>query len=108
MNRSINGSRPKTLPASLLSQDITAGFTKLDRSVKPVDSFTGGTHAALKRLSEFIRTRSGRLRRNRNHPETAGTSRLSPYLHFGNIGPLTIALAVEKAAKSGKISPEHK
>ncbi len=41
---------------------------------------------------------------NRNHPEIAGTSRLSPYLHFGNIGPLTIALAVEKAEKSGKIS----
>ncbi len=35
-----------------------------------------------------------------------GTSRLSPYLHFGNIGPLTIALAVEKAAKSDKISSE--
>ena len=41
---------------------------------------------------------------NRNHPEIAGTSRLSPYLHFGNIGPLTIALAVEKAG--GKDSPE--
>ncbi len=42
----------------------------------------------------------------RNHPEIAGTSRLSPYLHFGNIGPLTIALAVEKAVKSGKIPPK--
>jgi deoxyribodipyrimidine photo-lyase len=31
-----------------------------------------------------------------------GTSRLSPYLHFGNIGPLTIALAVEEAVKQGK------
>jgi deoxyribodipyrimidine photo-lyase len=29
---------------------------------------------------------------------------LSPYLHFGNIGPLTIALAVEKAVKDGNAS----
>ena len=36
-----------------LKKDITAGFDKLDRSVVPVDSFTGGTKAALKRLSEF-------------------------------------------------------
>jgi deoxyribodipyrimidine photo-lyase len=31
-----------------------------------------------------------------------GTSRLSPYLHFGNIGPLTIALAVKQAVLEGK------
>jgi deoxyribodipyrimidine photo-lyase len=31
-----------------------------------------------------------------------GTSRLSPYLHFGNIGPVTIALAVKKAVAEGK------
>ena len=39
----------------------------------------------------------------RNHPEVDGTSRLSPYLHFGHIGPITIALAVEKAFKEGKV-----
>ncbi len=39
---------------------------------------------------------------NRNHPERKGTSRLSPYLHFGNIGPLTIALAVEKAVSKAR------
>ena len=31
----------------------------------------------------------------RNHPEEHGTSQLSPYLHFGHIGPLTIARAVQ-------------
>src|SRR5271165_2617105 len=30
-------------------------------------------------------------------PEVDGTSRLSPYLHFGHIGPHTVALAVEKS-----------
>ena len=33
--------------------------------------------------------------KDRNRPEVSGTSRLSPYLHFGHIGPLTIAHAVQ-------------
>jgi deoxyribodipyrimidine photo-lyase len=89
-----------------LARDITEGFSKLDRSVKPVDTFTGGTRAALQRLKEFVRDDLAGYGENRNHPERAGTSRLSPYLHFGNIGPLTIALAVKKAVGSGKISSE--
>jgi deoxyribodipyrimidine photo-lyase len=36
-------------------------------------------------------------RTNRNKPEVGGTSRLSPYLHFGHISSLTVALAVENA-----------
>jgi deoxyribodipyrimidine photo-lyase len=94
---------PKSLPGFSLLEDITAGFAKLDRSIQPVDTFTGGTHAALKRLNDFVRNDLAGYDTNRNHPEIAGTSRLSPYLHFGNIGPLTIARAVENAASSGKI-----
>jgi len=86
-----------------LSDDITAGFTMIDRSIQPVDTFTGGAHAALKRLRAFVAHDLAAYDTNRNHPEIAGTSRLSPYLHFGNISPLRIALAVESAAKSGKI-----
>jgi len=36
----------------------------------------------------------------RNLPEIDGTSCLSPYLHFGHIGPVQIALAVEAAARA--------
>ena len=86
-----------------LSNDITAGFAKLDRTIKPVDTFTGGTRAALRRLREFIAGGLGGYDTNRNHPETDGTSRLSPYLHFGNIGPLTIVLAALKASRQGKV-----
>ncbi len=35
---------------------------------------------------------------DRNHPEIDGTSQLSPYLHFGQIGPHTVALAIRDAA----------
>jgi deoxyribodipyrimidine photo-lyase len=98
----------KKLARYSLSDDITAGFTRLDRSVQPVDTFTGGTRSAVRRLGEFLNSDLAAYDINRNHPEIAGTSRLSPYLHFGNIGPLTIARAVEKAAASGNISSKSK
>jgi deoxyribodipyrimidine photo-lyase len=97
--------KPAKEPVSFpLTGDITAGITKLDRTVGPVDSFTGGTHAALLRLKEFVNLELASYEETRNHPEVRGTSRLSPYLHFGNIGPITIALAVEEAVRQGKAS----
>jgi len=87
-----------------LAGDITAGFTRLDRSVAPVETFTGGTHAALRRLRAFVDHDLMRYEETRNHPEVKGTSRLSPYLHFGNISPLTIALAAQDAVQRGKAS----
>ena len=95
--------QPKSLESFSLADDITAGFSELDRTVRPVDSFTGGTHTALQRLDAFLRHDLAGYDENRNHPEIHGTSRLSPYLHFGNISPLTIALAVQRAAKMGRI-----
>jgi deoxyribodipyrimidine photo-lyase len=93
---------PRALASYPVDEDISVGFNKLDRTVGPVDSFTGGTHAALKRLRSFVGHDLAVYEDLRNHPEAKGTSRLSPYLHFGNISPLTIALAVDKAVKQGK------
>lgn len=84
--------------------DITRGFDKLDRAVGPVDTFMGGSHAAQKRLRDFIRHDLGHYETQRNRPEKRGTSRLSPYLHFGHISPMTIALAVRRAAEQGAVS----
>jgi deoxyribodipyrimidine photo-lyase len=94
----------KALAGYPVEQDLTAGFKKLDRRVAPVDSFTGGSKSALKRLKEFVGDGLANFESNRNRPEVKGTSRLSPYLHFGNISPLTIALAVEKAANDEKVA----
>jgi deoxyribodipyrimidine photo-lyase len=85
-----------------LTADITTGFTQLDRRIGPVDSFTGGTHAALGLLDAFVRTGLADYDEKRNHPELRGTSRLSPYLHFGNISPVRIALTVRQAAAEGR------
>ena len=96
----------KKLDSFSLEQDITAGFSKLDRHIGPVDRFTGGTHAALGRLRAFVNLELRYYEVTRNHPEVKGTSRLSPYLHFGNIGPITVALAVKKAIGEGKATAE--
>jgi deoxyribodipyrimidine photo-lyase len=96
--------KAKSLVASSLRNDITAGFNDLDRTIQPVDTFTGGTHAALKHLKDFVSNGLKDYVDKCNHPEMKGTSRLSPYLHFGNIGPITIALAVENALAQRHIS----
>lgn len=92
----------KKIGSYSLEEDITKGFKNFDRSVGPVDTFTGGTKAGLKRLKEFTDTQLADYDERRNHPEVNGTSQMSPYLHFGHIGPITIALAVKDAVKRGK------
>ncbi len=92
--------RPRNFQSDSVHEDITRGWKDLDRSVAPVEAWQGGTHAALKRLKHFTTRLLATYDDKRNHPEIDGTSCLSPYLHFGHIGPLTIALAVEAAAKA--------
>ncbi len=76
--------------------DILGGW-KLDRSVGPVTSFRGGSGEARRWLRDFIKHKLNGYASKRNKPELDGSTRLSPYLHFGHIGPLSIALAVQKA-----------
>lgn len=92
--------RPRTFHTDSVSEDITRGWKRFDRSVLPVEAWKGGTHAALKRLKRFTGEMLETYDVQRNHPETDGTSCLSPYLHYGHISPITIALAVDAAAKS--------
>jgi deoxyribodipyrimidine photo-lyase len=91
--------RPRSFYSEPVDEDITRGWKDLDRSVLPVEGWTGGTHAAMKRLRHFVDKILPDYEQSRNKPELDGSSRLSPYLHFGQISPLTIALAVEAAAK---------
>ena len=92
--------RPRGFYSDSVYEDITRDWKDLDRSVAPVETWQGGTHTALKRLKHFTGKLLGDYDAKRNHPEINGTSCLSPYLHFGHIGPLTIALAVEAAVKA--------
>jgi deoxyribodipyrimidine photo-lyase len=92
--------RPKGFHADSVHEDMTRGWKHLDRSVGPVEAWIGGHHAAAKRLKHFTSNLLKDYERDRNRPEVDGTSALSPYLHFGHIGPVTIALAVDAALKN--------
>jgi deoxyribodipyrimidine photo-lyase len=95
-NRDIAVKNNVTPPTSLNPGALLDGLP-LDRSVQPSSEFKGGTEHALKRLRTFINEQLPTYPDARSHPETEGTSRLSPYLHFGQIGPHTVALAVQDA-----------
>ena len=87
-------------------EDMTRHWRNFDRTVLPVDAWHGGHHAANERLRYFVTKVLANYEDTRNQPEFDGTSRLSPYLHFGHVGPLTIALAVHAAAKKNpKLAP---
>ncbi|HLV89234.1 MAG TPA: deoxyribodipyrimidine photo-lyase [Candidatus Sulfotelmatobacter sp.] len=76
--------------------DITEGWP-LDRSVSTVSNWRGGSGEALLVLGDFVRHKLRGYGTLRNKPEVDHTSRLSPYLHFGQISPVTVALAVQKS-----------
>jgi len=83
---------PATLPEGetldslglLPETDWAAGFGKLWRP---------GEAGALERLADFMDEAVAGYDEMRNRPDRDGSSRLSPYLHFGEIGPRQVAAA---------------
>ena len=69
----------------------------IDRSVAPIADLPSGPGAAARALGRFLAGALAGYPERRNHPEDAGTSQLSPYLHFGHIGPVKVARAVEES-----------
>jgi len=64
----------------------------IDRSVQKVSSFQGGTKEARNQLEVFLEGKLDRFPELRNDPTLDYLSHMSPYLHFGQISPLFIAL----------------
>ena len=93
-------SPPKGLVADDVQTDMTRGWRDFDRSVGPVAAWTGGRKEAWRRLELFVDSKLEKYADDRSHPERDATSRLSPYLHFGHIGPVTIALAINVAVET--------
>jgi deoxyribodipyrimidine photo-lyase len=91
--------QPRGLQADDVRADITAGWKDFDRSVQPVEAWTGGHRAAMKRLKLFCDELLIGYDKDRSRPEVDGSSKMSAWLHYGHIGPQTIALAVDAVAK---------
>lgn len=72
---------------------------KIDRKVGAVSRFfPGGAAAAKKRFQRFLDERLCRYARNSNQPQTDDVSGMSPYLHFGQVSPLYLALTLKNHA----------
>ena len=80
---------------------------EIDHSIAPSISFRGGRAAAEKLLEIFLEQNLRRYALARNEPSEHATSDLSPYLHFGQISALEIALAVQAYAQQHKLIPDE-
>jgi deoxyribodipyrimidine photo-lyase len=101
----------RALPASVLESldvpwldvarcDIAAEVARceIDHDVPPVTS-RGGLRAARARLAAFVADGlHAYAQRRRNPSDEGGSSRLSPYLHYGMISPLEVVRAVRAGA----------
>jgi deoxyribodipyrimidine photo-lyase len=67
---------------------------RINNKVLPVDWIEPGEDAAIHVLDEFISERLDRYGEKRNDPNEDATSRLSPYLHFGQVAPQRVALEI--------------
>jgi deoxyribodipyrimidine photo-lyase len=90
---SIGGIDLKNLDALLSKMD-------LNRKVGSVTKFyKGGTLEAKKRFDNFISKRLKVYDSHSNQPQTDDISNMSPYLHFGQVSPLYLALTVKEHQK---------
>ena len=69
---------------------------QIERSVPPSTQFHGGQDEGKLRIQRFIDERLAGYGERRNHPEVAGTSELSAYLHFGQISIQQMAWEIEQ------------
>ena len=82
--------------------DSVLSGLRIDRSVGKVGAYQAGAAEARRRLRAFIKNKLDHYPDFRNDPNKDFTSNMSPYLHFGHISPLYIALEVMKTDSPGR------
>ncbi|MFG0332334.1 MAG: deoxyribodipyrimidine photo-lyase, partial [Maioricimonas sp. JB049] len=90
---------PDTIPApdvwpESLQVDVLKLLPEIGWDAGFYDVWTPGEAGAQERLDEFVASRMAGYSETRDRPDRAGTSALSPHLHFGEITPRQIWSAV--------------
>ena len=75
---------------------------RINRSAERVNAFHGGSAQAHALLDDFVAHKLSDYADGRNDPSQDYLSHMSPYLHFGQISPLEIALRVRDAEGVGQ------
>ncbi len=90
--------------SSLDISDVPAALAglKIDRSVPPSGVFKGGRAEARRRLREFLARRLQYYDTRHSDPSQDLQSDMSPYLHFGQVSPIEIALGARDASAAGE------
>ena len=88
--------------STLAGESVEALLARLnlDRTVPASDRFRGGTAEASRRFERFLESRIDGFADDRNEPGGDGSSEMSPYLHFGQVSP--VALAVLARDRGGR------
>jgi len=94
---------PAGWPASESLGDWALLPTAPDWSAGLGAAFTPGEAAAMERVEAFLDRDLQRYRTSRDLPGVAGTSRLSPHLHFGEISPRQVWHTVQASMAAGAI-----
>jgi deoxyribodipyrimidine photo-lyase len=89
---------PETIDALIAASPIA-------HTVPPSPFYRGGRQEGLTRLARFIAGPLKEYGTARNQPGAERTSRLSAYLHFGQIGAQEVALRVREASS---VAAEHR
>ena len=84
------GGRPPDDPGGILKS------FPVDRTIPAVRTYRGGTSRAKTILNDFIEQKLKYYIDRRNDPALDFSSHMSPYLHFGQVSPIYIALQVRE------------
>lgn len=98
---------PARWPASLELAELNL------RPRSPWDTGLGaawqpGEAAATARLRQFVAAAMAGYAEERDRPDAAGTSALSPHLHFGEIGPRQVWAAVKAVSRDSGVFPVNR
>jgi deoxyribodipyrimidine photo-lyase len=92
---------PEPEPAALDTPELPSiplARVRAWRSLEADPHAPGAGEAAARELvRRFFPAMAGRYAEDRERPAVAGTSRLSPHLHFGTVSPRTVRAAAEQA-----------
>jgi deoxyribodipyrimidine photo-lyase len=98
LQRSSLNHRLESLDLSNVSRILAT--LSIDHTVKPSSIYHGGTSQALRCLRQFMDQQLPLFSEIRNDPGKDSSSSMSPYLHFGHISPLTIAIQIQATENS--------